>query len=506
MTSKRSGSVKDYIYFDNNATIPMFQESIKSFASVATCGNVSAANPVAKYWREQANDFEYLLRESFACPEKSHELIWTSGSTESNCTVIDMFSAINVGRRAIICTSIEHKCLIQSVQQAEQNGMVVIWVNPDIDGTVSHVSFVEAFNKLDNEYPGYMTLVCCMHANNETGAINDIDAISTVIDTFRDSREIFFYSDCAQTAGKVPISMVSINQSAMNQVPYDPSYKYFVRVPAPNDQTKCKYVPIQAVDEACLIDFAHLGTITVVVLRDSSGSHEMYHIPTNTKIDGICFSGHKLGGPFGIGTLLISRKFLEKKVFIPITGAQNYGLRGGTYNMPGIIGLREAFLQMFVGHDQTVKGCIAGKNKVVKMLIDAGIPVIRYIDYIMMPDTPSKCLVVFETLDPNDTLPGTMFCSIVYNDCSMQVCNVKLKDFFEQRKIVLSIGSACNAAGGGMSHVLKAVHCPKEVALGILRISSYNNPTGDYIAVANAIVGAFKKIETLCITKKKSTG
>jgi len=503
MTSKkpRSGSVNDFIYFDNNATIPMFPESIKSFASVATCGNVSAANPVAKYWRERANDFEYLLREAFVCPESSHELIWTSGSTECNCTVVDMFTVASTQRRVIVCTTIEHKCLLQSVQQAERNGTIVKWVEPDIDGTVSPMAFVDVLEALEVECPGCPTLVCCMHANNETGAINDIAAIASVVDTYRDSRDIFFYSDCAQTAGKLPINMVVIDAVSLLKVPQDMSYTYCVRVPAPGDQTKCKYVRIESPDESTLMEFAHLGTITVIVLRDTNGLHETHHVNTKIVVDGICFSGHKLGGPFGIGTLLISRRFLEKKTFIPITGAQNYGLRGGTYNMPGIIGLREAYLQMFAGHDKTMRECLAGKNKIFKIMSDAGIPVIKYIDYVMMPAKPPKCLVVFETEKQGNTLPGTLFCSIVYNSCSMQVCNVKLKDFFEQRKIVLSIGSACNSAGGGMSHVLKAVKCPKEIALGILRISSYNNQPSDYVAVASAIVAAFTKIEQLCIKK-----
>jgi cysteine desulfurase len=57
-------------------------------------------------------------------------------------------------------------------------------------------------------------------------------------------------------------------------------------------------------------------------------------------IDMLCFSGHKLNGPKGIGVL-------HKRNDIEITpqihgGGQEYGLRGGTYNTPLIVGLGKA--------------------------------------------------------------------------------------------------------------------------------------------------------------------
>jgi len=287
-------------------------------------------------------------------------------------------------------------------------------------------------------------------------------------------------------------------------VPLSSDNKYYVRIPSPEDIKKCKYISIPYPTIDVLNDYCHLGTITVVVvpINNSHGVHNMYHVATRTLVDGICFSGHKLGGPFGIGVLLISRRFLETKTFVPITGAQNYGLRGGTYNMPGIIGMREALIYMLIRHDATQFDCVAGKKLIIDGLFKANIPVIRYIDYMQTTSRPSKCLVVFETQSQQNTLPGTLFCSIVYNDCMYQVCNIKLKDFFEAHKIVLSIGSACNSSGSGMSHVLKAMQCPKEVALGIMRISAYDNPKSDYVAVLNAIIAAFAKIEGLCIRKK----
>lgn len=60
------------------------------------------------------------------------------------------------------------------------------------------------------------------------------------------------------------------------------------------------------------------------------------------EIDGLCFSAHKFFGPKGIGGLYVSDRM--KKNMIPLIhgGGHQEGLRSGTYNTPGIIGLAKA--------------------------------------------------------------------------------------------------------------------------------------------------------------------
>lgn len=501
-------SVLDYTYFDNNATVPMFARAVKSYASVASCGNTSSANPVAEIWRSRANDFEYILRETYAIPEMTHELIWTSGSTESNCTVISMFTVNSPGPKIIICTEIEHKCLKTAVEQSKESGAIVFWVPPRTDGTIDPGAILNILIMLESMYPGVPTLITCMHANNETGAVNDLWAISNIIDRFRESREIYFYSDCAQTIGKEHVSLVVVDSRMFDTIPPG---RMFVPLEVTendkadnqkNDKTnnQKKYVEIDRnniLQE--LNNYAHMGIIPVVI-KGTTGTVHM-NIPTKLVLDGICFSGHKIGGPTGIGGLIISRRFLDQKSFVPITGAQNYGLRGGTYNMSGIIGLREAFMETIVLHEKIISLCSSGKRFVLDSVTKAGIPVVKYTEYLAGLQ-PEKCLVYFETKDPRDTLPSTLYCSLVYNSCDRQVCNLKLKSFFESRKIIVSVGSACNSASSKMSHVLSAMLCPKLVALGILRISGFLNGPGDYKKLSAAIIEAFSELDKLCIIRR----
>lgn len=510
-------SVLDYTYFDNNATVPMFPRAVKSYASVSACGNTSSANPVAEIWRQRANDFEYILRENYAAPEASHELIWTSGSTESNCTVISMFTVNSPGPKIILCTEIEHKCLKTAVEQAKESGTTVFWIPVRTDGTIDPMSILNTLIMLENMYPGVPTLVCCMHANNETGAINDLMSISNIIDRFRESREIYFYSDCAQTTGKEPIKLATI---LWQNIPVGRIYipvsddledlksnkqgpktnKQGTDVTGRSTKKEQKYIEIPRENLLRdLQDYVHLGTIPLFV--KSQHGTTMMKLQTRTVLDGICFSGHKIGGPTGIGGLIISRRFLAQKSFIPISGAQNYGLRGGTYNMSGIIGLREAFMECISLHEKIMQACTVGKAFVLKSVADSGIPVIKYTEY-LAGKQPEKCFVYFETDDPRDTLPSTLYCSLVYNSCDRQVCNLKLKSFFEQRKIIVSVGSACNSASSKMSHVLTAMLCPKLVALGVLRISGFMNGPSDYKKLSAAIIDAFSEMNKLCILRK----
>lgn len=486
-------SVLDYTYFDNNATVPMFSKAIESFKEVSYCGNTSSANPVAEIWRSRANDFEYILRESFAAPEDSHELIWTSGSTESNCTVVNMFSVNTKMKHIIISTEIEHKCLLGAIEQAKES-VDTILLPVRSDGTVDPITVTNMLILLNNTHPGVPLLLCIMHANNETGAINDLYSISMAIEPFRQDREIFFYSDCAQTVGKESVMLSYIDHRALEQLP---SGQLYVRIQSPDHEDKCKYIKT---DRRQLQDYAYQGTIQAVI-KTAQSELIAVTIPTKIVLDGICFSGHKIGGPTGIGALIISRRFLEHRSFIPITGAQNYGLRGGTYNMSGIIGMREAFMQTVIFHDKIKGLCSAGKRYVLQSVKNSGIPIVKYTDY-LLGNQPAKCLVYFETDDPDMTLSSTLYCSIVYTSCDRQVCNLKLKNFFEDRKIILSVGSACNSASSKMSHVLKAMLCPKVVALGILRISGFLNPSSDYRKLSSAIIEAFNHLDGLCIARK----
>lgn len=136
------------------------------------------------------------------------EVVWTSGATESNNLAIKgaAFASRQRGRHLITATS-EHKAVLDCFRWLETQGFEVTWLAPQADGRVDP-EVLKAALRDDT------TLVSLMHANNETGVINDIAAFGALC---RDNGTLF-HVDAAQTAGKLlldlsqlPVDLLSLS-------------------------------------------------------------------------------------------------------------------------------------------------------------------------------------------------------------------------------------------------------------------------------------------------------
>ena len=122
------------------------------------------------------------------------EVIFTSGATEANNLAILGLAAHGevTGRKHIISTQIEHKAVLEPLEELERRGFEITLLSPNRDGWVSSEQVKEALR------PDTL-LVSVMHANNETGVIQPIEEIAEVIK----DHEAFLHVDAAQTYGKV---------------------------------------------------------------------------------------------------------------------------------------------------------------------------------------------------------------------------------------------------------------------------------------------------------------
>ena len=175
------------------------------------------------------------------------------------------------------------------------------------------------------------------------------------------------------------------------------------------------------------------------------------------KIDMLSLSGHKLHAPKGIGVLYI-RKGTRFSPFI-IGGHQEKGRRGGTENVPYIIGMGKAF--------ELAKAHLEEENTRVKALRD-------YLEEKILEKIPNTLV----NGDSVHRLPNTVSVSFEY------VEGESILLLLSGLGICASSGSACTSGSLEPSHVLRAMGVPFTAAHGSIRfsLSIYNTKEEmDYI-------------------------
>jgi cysteine desulfurase len=183
-------------------------------------------------------------------------------------------------------------------------------------------------------------------------------------------------------------------------------------------------------------------------------------IPLNmkkSKVDMLSISGHKLHAPKGIGVLYI-RKGTKFSPFL-IGGHQEKGRRGGTENVPYIIGLGKAC--------ELAKKHLDEENTRVKPLTD-------YLEAKLLEKIPNTLV----NGDRVHRLPNTVSVSFEY------VEGESILLLLSDLGICASSGSACTSGSLEPSHVLRAMGVPFTAAHGSIRfsLSIYNTKEEmDYI-------------------------
>jgi cysteine desulfurase len=124
---------------------------------------------------------------------KREEVIFTSGATESNNLAILGLAAHGMasGRKHVIGTRIEHKAVLEPLDEMERQGFAVTLLGCDSDGRVRVEELAAALRP-------ETLLVSVMAANNETGVRQPIDEICHLVG----SHEAYLHSDAAQLFGK----------------------------------------------------------------------------------------------------------------------------------------------------------------------------------------------------------------------------------------------------------------------------------------------------------------
>jgi cysteine desulfurase len=367
------------IYLDNNATtrtdpavvaamLPYFSEQFGNASSSHAFGS-----EVAGAVRQARRRLQALLGAAL-----DHEIVFTSGGTESDNTAILSALDVSDGRDEIVTTAVEHPAVLALVQYlAASRGIRTHLIGVDPQGRLEIESYRRALGPRT-------AIASIMWANNETGTLFPVGQLAEMA---HDAGALF-HTDAVQAVGKIPLDLKT------------------------------------------------------------------------TAIDMLSLSGHKLHGPKGIGALYVRKG----TPFSPLIrgGPQERRRRGGTENVPGIIGLGKAAELAAVRISDDEARIRALRDRLERGILQIG-----------------HCAVLG---DAEDRLPNTS--NIAFEHLEGEA----ILHHLNRTGIAASLGSACASGSMEPSHVLLAMDVPTTALRGAIRFSLSRDTTiDDVVYVLNVL-------------------
>lgn len=185
------------VYLDHNATTPV-SSHVQSKMNRAL--KYQYGNPSSFYGsgRKSAGLVEQARKHvANAIHVDPSEIIFTACATESNNAVLKSVSAnFNPKKKKIVSTPIEHPSVLNTLAYLQTQGMVVEYCPVDDKG---RVLLAELEKRVDED----TFLVCCILANNETGVIQNIRAVTNIAR----QQGALVLTDCVQALGKIPVDV-----------------------------------------------------------------------------------------------------------------------------------------------------------------------------------------------------------------------------------------------------------------------------------------------------------
>jgi cysteine desulfurase len=183
------------IYLDHNATTPILPAVVDAMLPYLRehFGNASSEHPYGRRARDALDRARGEVAALLGCDVD--EIIFTSGGTEANNLAI-LGAAATSARRRIVTSVVEHPATLQPADRLERRGWDVVRVGVDTDGRAR-------LDEIEAAITEATALVTVMHANNETGVLQPIEAAGQAAQR----AGALMHTDAAQSVGKVPIDV-----------------------------------------------------------------------------------------------------------------------------------------------------------------------------------------------------------------------------------------------------------------------------------------------------------
>lgn len=204
------------VYLDHNATTRPNSELLKELTSLIQNDQLPWGNPSSIHL--MSRDPKNILRETrksfaeiFNC--QATEVIFNSGASEGNNTILkSVWQILGKSKNEFLVSQVEHPSVTKTVEYLESLGAVIKWIPVSRTGQID-------LNFIQNNISDRTALVSVMYANNETGTIFPIEAISTIVK----QKNILLHVDCVQTLGK---ESVDLNQLKIDYATFS-AHKFY---------------------------------------------------------------------------------------------------------------------------------------------------------------------------------------------------------------------------------------------------------------------------------------
>ncbi len=184
------------VYMDANATTPLLPEVMEAMRPyfMERFGNASSVHSFGQQARSAVEQARVNVAALLHC--RSAEIVFTSGGTESDN--LALFGVTQPGDH-ILTTAIEHHAVLHAAGRLAQCGREVTLLPCDSNGVIH-------LDDLRRALRPNTRLISVMMANNETGAIQPVEAIGKIAA----ESGVLFHTDAVQAAAKLPIDVEAI--------------------------------------------------------------------------------------------------------------------------------------------------------------------------------------------------------------------------------------------------------------------------------------------------------
>lgn len=189
------------IYMDHAASTPVHPLVAEEMLRVMT-GTFGNASSVHAFGRD-AKRIVSSARERMAAAigAKPHDLVFTSGGTESDNAALLGAAHARIDRgRHLLVSRIEHHAVLHTAERLAEQGFDVEYIPVDMRGRVD-LEWIREHTRPDT------TLISVMFANNEVGTVQPVREIGA----FARERGVWFHTDAVQALGSLKIDCGDLN-------------------------------------------------------------------------------------------------------------------------------------------------------------------------------------------------------------------------------------------------------------------------------------------------------